>query len=326
MNTREKDIGAIANQEQRLLNSKTTLETLLGMEKIDKKEYQEQMKVIDKKLHQLQEKMEDSVADMLFDEEQAFVLKTHIGQSMSDKDLAEAIQIGEVVRGHIEDQRVIDVRFIYNSVKCKARITHERGVWSFSSEAKNLAKGLFIRALEQDEEAVDTFRREMKKHPEDWEDLVTKTHPGNFPRQAQGEFNKRLTVAKESDPLPSTEHESTHTVVIHSVKHGPLSKDLVHKKVGQDHCFISVRIDIDGDVLDLSIDTDTEKWKSSSAKFPTNVLSTVIPDMITALEKPENHIYLNRLISEIRKHRKQWMHTVTKNLQVFPKAVRRVLE
>jgi len=326
MNPREKDNGKIASQEQKLLTSKRTLERLLGMGKVDENEYQEKMGTIEAQLHKLHDERDDSIADMLFGEEHAPVHKTYIGQSMSDKDLAEAIQIGEVVRGHIDDKRVIEVTFSYDSVKCKARITNENGVWSFSSKAKKLAKGLFIRALEQNEEVVGTFRHEINRHPEDWEELVTKTHPGNFPRQVQEEFDKRLTVSKESDPLPSTEHETTHTVVIHSVKHGPLPKDLVHKKVGQKHCFITIRIDIDGEVLNLSVDTDTEKWKSSSAKLPTDALSTMIPDMITAIEKPENHIYLNRMISEIRKNRKQWIPTVRNNPQAFPKAVRRISE
>ena len=180
---------------------------------------------------------------------------------------------------------------------------------------------MFIRALEQNDEVVDTFRHEMNRHPDDWEELVTQKHPGNFPQQVQEEFDNSLTISKETDTLPSTEHKTTHTVVIHSVKHGPLPKDLVRKKVGQNHHSITISIDIDGEVLNLSVDTDSEKWKSSSSKLPKDALATIIPDMIAAIEKPANHIYLNRMISEIRKNWKQWKYTVVNNPQVFPKAV-----
>jgi len=324
MNPKEIDISNITSQEQKLLTSKETLERLHGMGKIDANEYQEKMRAIETQRHKLQDYLDDSIADMLFGEELAPVHKTYVGQNMSDEDLAEAIQIGEVVRGHIEDKRVIEVTFSYDSVKCKARITNNKGVWTFSSKAKKLAKGLFIRALEQNEEVVSTFCHEINRHPDDWEELVTKTHPGNFPRQVQEEFDKRLTASKESDFLPSTEHETTHTVVIHIVKHGPLPKDLVRKKVGKNHCFITIRINVDGELLNLSVDTDREKWKSSSTRLSKDALSTIIPDMIAVIEKPENHIYLNRMISEIRKNRKQWIDTVMNNPQLFPKAVRQI--
>ena len=320
MDPRETDISNITNHEHKLLNNKRALEKLHSLGKIDENEYQEKIRVIEAQRHKLHDELNDSIADMLLDEQQAPVHKTYVGQSMSDDDLAEAIQIDQVVRGHIEDKRVIEVTFRYDSAKCKARITNHKGVWSFSEKAKKLAKGLFIRALEQNEDVVSTFRHEMYRHPDEWEELVTKRHPGNFPRQVQEEFEQRSTVSKKSDSLPSTQQETTYAVVIHSVKHGPLPDDLVRKKVGQNHFFITISIAVDGEMLNISVDTDTEKWKSSSPKFPKDALEAIIPDMIAVIEKPENHIYLNRMISEIRKNGKQWKHTVMSYPQLFPKA------
>jgi len=140
MNLREEDIGNITSQEQKLLASKKTLERLHGTGKIAENEYQEKMRAIKTQRHKLHAELDDSIADMLFDEEQAPAHKTHVGHSMSDEELAEVIQIGEVVRGHIEDKRVIEVTFRYDSFKCKARITNNRGMWSFSSNQKNSQK------------------------------------------------------------------------------------------------------------------------------------------------------------------------------------------
>ncbi len=325
MSASEENIDHIANQEQRLLSSRRTLEKLRRMGKVDEHEYREQLQTIDTQLHSLQDRLDDSIADMLLEEKKPPGLKTYVGQRMSDEDLAEVIQIGDVVRGHIAAYRVIDVIFSYYSVRCKARITNERGVWSFSPDAKKMEKGLFIRALERNEEAVDAFRHEIDRHPEAWEELVTQTHPGNFPRQIQEEYDKRATPSKKPAPSLGAVHASQYSVVIHSVKHGPLPEGAVHRNLGRDHRFITIRLDVDGELLDLSVNTDRESWQATSVELTGADRSMITQEMIRAIEKPENHIYLNSMIAETRKYRKLWIGTVRNHPQEFPKAVRKIL-
>lgn len=327
MHSHEEDISQITSEEQKLLASKEALKGLLAAGKIGETEYREKLRAIEARRHKLHDELNDSIADMLFNEDLAPAQKTYFGQSISDEELAELIQIGQVVRGHIDDMRVVEVAFHYDSQKCKARITNTKGAWSFSSKAKSLVKGLFIRALEQDEDAIETFRHEIRRHPGDWKELVTEKKPGSFPRQILDEYGKQPPRDHEekADTSLAVEPEVSHSVVIRSVNFGELPANLVRKKAGRKHGLMTVCVDIDGKMADLTIDTDSETWKTSASHLSANALSAIIPEMISAMEKPGNHIYLNRMISEVRRQHKLWAPTIKKNATLFPRGIRQAL-
>ena len=323
-----KNIDDIAALEQKLLHSKRTLEKLLEAGKIGASEYTSQKAVIDRQFKQLQEKMSDSIAEMLFEENGAGP-KGFDGGEMEDDHFDESIQIMGVIRGRSAGKRAFEVKFFYHSEACKARMTNDKGTWSFSSNARNISKGAFVRALEQNNTAMNSFHNEMSRHLDDWEELVAETHPESFPRKIQEEFGDAMPheePAPLAAPTGSLAPEPTdQEVVIHSVEHGPLPPGMVRKRPDEDHFFLAVRIDVGGHLLKLRVDTDTGKWKIPPSKLPAQSVSTLIADTVTAVEKPANHIYLNRMIAEMRKNRQPWQRVVQKDAKAFPKACRDVL-
>ena len=310
-----------------MLHRKRTLEKLLEVGKIEAGEYRDQMAVIDRQFGQLQEKMSDSIVDMLFEEDAASP-KGLIGAEMDDDHFDESIQIMGIIRGRSAGKRAFEVKFFYHSEACKARMTNDKGVWSFSSNAKNISKSSFVRALEKNKTAIKSFHNEMSQHLDDWKELVGETHPENFPRKIREEFEDTMPREEPAHPTappaPLGLEPTNQEVIIHSVEHGPLPAGMVRKRRDEEHFFLAVRVNVGGHLLKLRVDTDSEKWKIPPSKLPTQSASTLISDTVAALEKPANHIYLNRMIAEMRKNREPWQRTVGIDAMVFPKGCRDV--
>lgn len=316
MTTQNQNIDRIVEREQQLLARKSKLEALFAADQIDAASYKQKLAQINRHLEGLHSRIDDSIADMLFSEIESSV---HINEktAMPTDRTAKQIEILDVIRGHSEGTRVFQVKFMYGTERCKARLNNDGNPWTFSQNSRGLSRSQFIAALEADEDAVKTFQHELMRHPEDWEELVLEERPKDYPRQAAQALQQ-----DSSDSSGVHKKIASGQLKVHQVHPAPLSAALVKKRHGQDHYMITVSADLEGRLIHFTINSDTEKWSACFADNPEEDCDCLIPQLLKVLEEPHNHLYVNRMRTDIRKHRTVWEHAVSSQPSAFPKTCR----
>ena len=369
-NVGSEGIDPIGAQLEKLARLEANLKAKYASGAISREQCEQNLARIEKEKKQLEVNLDDSIAAMLIGD----VDGGPVPESATDP-LAVAMQYGEEAREQLEENynepdiritdikrgllnkaRALEVKFILRDTECKAIINSNEGRWHFSIRGESFYFGQFIGALAESGRFAEVFEKEVKRHPDDWDETIIKGQlyterkkekdtRDNFPEVCRRIIKKcHASKATKASGKPVKRKRNIpdltgKPVVIHKVDHGEYTK-VERKDFGRGLMefprYITVHLDCGEYCLKAEITTDRGEWeivpRDPSGDYPAELLRAfgeMAPFMVNELERPQNKYLAHSMLTEMRlkSHRHQWEAIVKESSPLFfPVACRQLFE
>jgi len=343
------DFAAIERQRENLAHLEATLKAKYAQKGLSQEEFKQKMQKIFQERKKLQSKLDDTVMAMMVAEGSkevpqetavdplaAQMQEKKEAQEESQKDRGRPqVNITAIQRGLLKDARALEIRFLFRGKQCKAVITSDKGEWHFSTHGETLYLVQFLRALQESKRFADVFAREVRRHPDDWHDVVVegksytkkdkeRNSRDNFPEVCK-QILKQQSMSKSKMPsdtavarvLRNTDLTGKR-VVIHRVANGEYTKT-GRQDFGKGFLefprYIMVTFDWGEYRLKAEITTNKGQWevipRDPSEDYPRESLKKFplgVPFLVQELELPRNKYLAHTMLTEMRikEHRHQW--------------------
>jgi len=337
---------------------------------ISKEQYEQSLARIEEDRKQLESNLDDTIVALLTGQADvgsspespsdplAFVLRQReeAGEPLAENYKEPAVRITDIKRGLLNKARALEVKFMLRDKACKAIMNSIEGKWHFSTRGETFYFGQFLGALAESERFAEVFEKEVKRHPDDWDEIVIKGRlyrergkerdtRDNFPEVCQQIIQKcHALKATKASRKPAKRKQDVpdltgKPVVIHKVEHGEYAK-AGRKDFGKGLLefprYITVFLDCGEYRLKAEITTDRGEWeivpRDPSDDYPAELLrefEQITPFMVNELERPSNKYLAHSMLTEMRLkgHRHQWESIVKASSPLFfPSACRQLFQ
>ena len=350
----DEGIETIEQKLEELMRIEAILKADYGRGVITEERYNKGLMRVQAARKKFESKLEDTIVAMITpaetSEQQPRVMsdplidaawrRDNADREVSTDDKEPLVKIMEIKRGRLNDTRALEVNFFFREKQCKAIIDNDEGQWRFSNQAENLYHGQFINALEKSPRFAEVFKKEIRRHPDDWHEVVVKGKSyakGGMEKNTRDNFPQicNQIIAQYSTLRPSKpSHKPAgrkkvgvdltgETVVINKVECGEYTK-VERKDFGKGFLefprYITVILDWGKYSLKAEITTDNSEWevvpRDPSRDCPQELLLEiiqVIPFMVQELDQPGNKYLARAMLTEMRRkeQRHQWETIVT---------------
>jgi hypothetical protein len=347
-------IEIIEQNLEKLTRIEAALRAKYLQKTITEQEYNQKQQRIDQERKKWEAKFDDSIVDMIITkditgespeemQDPVAVAEQQRSQALpflESDDKEPDIKFTDVKRGTLDEARALEIQFLLHEKLCKAIINSEEGRWHFSTHGENLILLQFLSALQKSDRFLEVFEKEVKRHPEDWYDVIIKGKPYNengkekntcisFPKTCARILKRHC----DSDPSAGSQKErkksdASHlagkSIVLYKVEQGEYTK-AGQKDFGKGFLefprHVVVFLDWGEYHLKAQLTTANGEWeivpRDRTQTYSKRLLTEfrlVIPLMIKELEKPRNKYLCHTLLTEMRKngHRHQW-ETIVKS-------------